>query len=75
MPVHLSRKPYQVLLYLIENRHPHGFPSLAAGAFWGGKDVYDQTLSKAVGAVRKAPGEPRDEAFFIETRWAVGIAI
>ena len=71
-PVPLSRKPYQVLLYLIENRHRMVPRAELLEQFWAGKDVYDQTLSKAVGAIRKALGEPREDGTFIETRWAAG---
>jgi eukaryotic-like serine/threonine-protein kinase len=71
-PVHLSRKPYDVLLYLIANRHRMVPRSELLERFWGGKDVYDQTLSKTVGAIRKALGETGEGALFIETRWAAG---
>ena len=39
--------------------------------FWDGKEVYDQSLSKAVGSIRKALGEPQGSEF-IETRWGLG---
>lgn len=70
--VHLSRKPYQVLLYLVENRDRLVSRNELLEQFWEGREVYDQTLSKAVGAVRKALGEPREQELFIETRWASG---
>lgn len=71
-PVHLSRKPYQLLLYLIANRHRMVSRGELLDQFWNGKDVYDQTLSKAVATIRKALGEPRDAEVFIETRWTAG---
>ncbi len=70
--VHLSRRPYQVLLYLVENRDRLVSRNELLEQFWEGREVYDQTLSKAVSAVRKALGEPREQELFIETRWAAG---
>jgi DNA-binding winged helix-turn-helix (wHTH) protein/tetratricopeptide (TPR) repeat protein len=67
----LQRKPYQVLLCLIENRHRMVYREELLQRFWGGKDVYDQSLSKAVGSIRRALGEPEGSEF-IETRWGLG---
>jgi TolB-like protein/DNA-binding winged helix-turn-helix (wHTH) protein len=67
----LQRKPYQVLLCLIENRHRMVYREELLERFWGGKEVYDQSLSKAVGSIRKALGEPEGSEF-IETRWGLG---
>lgn len=69
--VTLQRKPYQVLLWLIENRHRMVYREELLERFWDGKEVYDQSLSKAVGSIRKALGEPQGSQF-IETRWGLG---
>jgi TolB-like protein/DNA-binding winged helix-turn-helix (wHTH) protein/tetratricopeptide (TPR) repeat protein len=69
--VALQRKPYLVLLYLIENRHRMVDRKELLDRFWDGKEVYDQSLSKAVGAIRKAFGEPESTGW-IETRWGLG---
>jgi TolB-like protein/DNA-binding winged helix-turn-helix (wHTH) protein/tetratricopeptide (TPR) repeat protein len=69
--VTLQRKPYQVLLCLIENRHRMVYREELLERFWDGKEVYDQSLSKAVGSIRKALGEPEGSEF-IETRWGLG---
>lgn len=69
--VTLQRKPYQVLLYLIENRHRMVSREELLERFWDGKDVYDQSLSKAIGSIRKALGEP-ESSDYIETRWGLG---
>jgi TolB-like protein/DNA-binding winged helix-turn-helix (wHTH) protein/tetratricopeptide (TPR) repeat protein len=69
--VTLQRKPYQVLLCLIENRHRMVYREELLQRFWDGKEVYDQSLSKAVGSIRKALGEPEGSEF-IETRWGLG---
>jgi TolB-like protein/DNA-binding winged helix-turn-helix (wHTH) protein/Tfp pilus assembly protein PilF len=69
--VALQRKPYQVLLCLLENRHRMVSREELLERFWDGKEVYDQSLSKAVGSIRKALGEPQGSEF-IETRWGLG---
>lgn len=71
-PVHLSHKPFQVLLYFIENRDRIVSRQELLDKFWEGRDVYDITLTKCVGAIRKALGENTETPRFIETRWAEG---
>jgi len=70
--VALQRKQFLVLLYLIENRHRLILRKELLDQFWDGKDVYDQSLSKTVGSIRKAFGETGDSCIFIETRWGIG---
>jgi len=70
--VALQRKPYLVLQYLIENRHRMILRKELLDKFWDGKEVYDQSLSKAIGSIRKAFGEIRNGSMFIETRWGLG---
>jgi TolB-like protein/DNA-binding winged helix-turn-helix (wHTH) protein/tetratricopeptide (TPR) repeat protein len=69
--VTLQHKPYLVLLWLIENRHRMVYREELLDRFWDGKYVYDQSLSKAIGSIRKALGEPAGSEF-IETRWGLG---
>lgn len=69
--VHLSHKPFQVLLYFVENRERVVTRQELLDQFWDGRDVYDITLTKCVGAIRKALGEGETPRF-IETRWAEG---
>ena len=71
-PVHLPKRPFQVLLFLVENRERFVSRAELLDRFWDGKDVYDDALRKCVGAIRKALEEPPDRARFIETRWGVG---
>lgn len=71
-PVHLAHKPFQVLLYFIENRDRMVSRQELLDQFWEGRDVYDITLTKCVGAIRKALGENTETPRFIETRWAEG---
>lgn len=70
LTVVLQRKPYLVFLYLIENRHRMVGRKELLDRFWEGKEVYDQSLSKAVGTIRRALGEFGPE--LIETRWGLG---
>lgn len=70
--VMLQRKPYLVLQYLIENRDRMILRKELLDRFWDGQEVYDESLSKAVGSIRKAFGETRDGSVFIETRWGIG---
>ena len=70
--VALQRKPYLVLQYLIENRHRMILRKELLDRFWDGQEVYDQSLSKAVGSIRKAFGETRTGSMYIETRWGLG---
>ncbi|MGI9105548.1 MAG: tetratricopeptide repeat protein [Pyrinomonadaceae bacterium] len=70
--IHLSKKPFQVLLYLIEHRERFVSTSELLEQFWNGKEVYDDTVRKCVAAVRKALDDRTGEPRFIETRWGWG---
>jgi TolB-like protein/DNA-binding winged helix-turn-helix (wHTH) protein/cytochrome c-type biogenesis protein CcmH/NrfG len=70
--VRLANRPFQVLLYLIENHDRLVRRDELLEKFWDGRDVYDEALTKAVGAIRKALNEPHESPRFIETRWAEG---
>jgi TolB-like protein/DNA-binding winged helix-turn-helix (wHTH) protein/Tfp pilus assembly protein PilF len=70
--VALQRKPYLVLLHLIENRHRMITREELLQRFWDGQEVYDQSVSKAIGSIRKAFGESKESSRFIETRWGGG---
>ena len=70
--VHLSHLPFRVLLHFVENRERIVTRQELLDKFWDGRDVYDITLTKCVGAIRKALGEDSEKPRFIETRWAEG---
>jgi len=72
MPVRLARRPFQVLLYLVEHRGRIVSRNELLEKFWEGRDVYEVALSKCIGAIRKALGDKLHEPRFIETRWAEG---
>ncbi len=71
-PVHLPHRPFQVLLYLIEHRDRLVGRDELLERFWEGHDVYDVTLTKCVGKIRKALSDQLDSPRFIETRYAEG---
>ena len=70
--VHLTNRPFQVLLYLIEERERVVTRDELLERFWGGKDVYDDTLGKCIGAIRKALNDRSENPRYIETRYAEG---
>src|SRR5436190_531967 len=70
--IHLPNKPFQVLLYLIENRDRVVTRRELLDTFWDGKDVYDDTLRKSVGTIRKALNDASESPRFIETRHREG---
>ncbi|MEK6279917.1 MAG: tetratricopeptide repeat protein [Acidobacteriota bacterium] len=71
-PVHLTRKPFQVLLYLVEHHDRLVTRRELLDQFWEGHDVYDETLTKCVGAIRKALDDQTENPRFIETHWSEG---
>jgi TolB-like protein/DNA-binding winged helix-turn-helix (wHTH) protein/Tfp pilus assembly protein PilF len=71
-PVHLTRKPFQVLLYLVEHHDRMVTRRELLDQFWEGHDVYDETLTKCVGAIRKALDDQTESPRFIETHWSEG---
>jgi TolB-like protein/DNA-binding winged helix-turn-helix (wHTH) protein/Tfp pilus assembly protein PilF len=72
VPVHLTRKPFQVLLYLVEHRDRLVTRAELLERFWEGHEVYDETLTKSVGAIRKALDDQSEKPRFIETKWSEG---
>lgn len=71
-PIHLPKRPFQVLLYLIEHRDRYVSRAELLDTFWDGREVYDDALRKCVGAIRKALEDQSDKGHFVETRWGVG---
>src|SRR5687768_1971576 len=70
--IHLTKKPFGVLLYLIENRGRMVTRRELLEKFWDGHDVYEETLTKCVGTIRKALNDNPEKPVFIETLWAEG---
>src|SRR5438552_18647612 len=70
--IHLPKKPFQVLTYLVEHRDRFVRRAQLLDQFWDGQDVYDDALRKCVDANRKTLDDQPDDARFIETRGGVG---
>jgi len=70
--LHLARKPFLVLLYLIEHRDRLVPRDELLERYWEGHDVYDDALRKCVSSIRKVLGDGAEGSRFIETRWAEG---
>lgn len=70
--VHLANRPFQVLVFLIENRQRVVSRDELLDKFWEGHDVYDDALRKAVGTIRKALNDLKKPPQFIETRYGSG---
>ncbi len=70
--IHLTKKPFGVLLYLIENRERMVSRQELLENFWDGHEVYEETLTKCIGAIRKALDDNKEQARFIQTHWAEG---
>jgi TolB-like protein/DNA-binding winged helix-turn-helix (wHTH) protein len=68
----LPKRPFAVLLYLIEHRDQVVSRADLLDLFWEGKDVYDDSLRKCLGRVRKALEDSSTQPRFIETRYAGG---
>src|SRR5881394_3277475 len=71
-PIKLPKKPFEVLLYLVENHERFVSRAELLDKFWAGKDVYDDALRKSIGAVRSALKDHSDQPVFVETRWGIG---
>ncbi|PZR72419.1 MAG: hypothetical protein DLM73_13335 [Chthoniobacterales bacterium] len=70
--VHLAKRPFDVLLFLIENRARVVSREELLNRFWGGHEVYDDALRKCVGAIRTALDDVGKAPRFIETRRGSG---
>lgn len=70
--IHLTKKPFGVLLYLIENRERMVSRQELLEKFWDGHEVYEETLTKCIGAIRKTLGDNKEQPQFIQTHWAEG---
>ncbi|MCC6744705.1 MAG: winged helix-turn-helix domain-containing protein, partial [Acidobacteria bacterium] len=62
--VALTRRPFQVLVFLVEHADRVVTREELFEEFWDGHDVYDEALSKSIGAIRKAFGDSADSPRF-----------
>jgi TolB-like protein/DNA-binding winged helix-turn-helix (wHTH) protein len=70
--IHLAKRPFEVLLYLIENRGRVVGRDELLEKFWDGHDVYADALRKCVGAIRKSLRDTAKPPRLIETRYGGG---
>nr|MDQ6940678.1 winged helix-turn-helix domain-containing protein [Verrucomicrobiota bacterium] len=70
--VHLAKRPFDVLLFLIENRERVVSREELLDRFWQGHEVYDDALRKCVRAIRTALDDVGKSPRFIETRRGSG---
>jgi TolB-like protein/DNA-binding winged helix-turn-helix (wHTH) protein/Flp pilus assembly protein TadD len=70
--VHLPELPFQVLLYLIENRERYVSRQELLDRFWAGSDGYEETLTKCISTIRTQLDDRSVAPRFIETRKKVG---
>lgn len=70
--IHLPKRPFNVLSYLVENRQRIVSRDELLEKFWDGHDVYDDALRKTIGALRKALNDLEKPPRFIETRYGSG---
>jgi TolB-like protein/DNA-binding winged helix-turn-helix (wHTH) protein/Flp pilus assembly protein TadD len=71
-PIHLAKRPFDVLLFLIENRERVVSREELLNRFWDGHEVYDDALRKCVGVIRTALNDLGKAPRFIETRRGSG---
>lgn len=70
--IHLAKRPFDVLLFLIENHERVVSRDELLDKFWDGHDVYDDALRKCVSAIRHSLNDKGKPPRFIETRYGTG---
>lgn len=70
--IHIAKRPFQVLLFLIEHRDRLVGREELLEKFWNGHEVYDDALRKCVGAIRKALDDTGKTPRYIELRRGSG---
>jgi len=70
--IHLPELPFQVLLYLVENRARYVSRQELIEKFWAGSEGYEETLTKCISTIRTQLDDRSGAPRFIETRKKVG---
>ena len=65
--VHIERRAFELLLYLLENRHRAVSKDELIAAIWEGRFISEAALSSAVRATRKALGDDGKTRRYIKT--------
>ena len=71
-PAPVSRKRFEVLLYLVKERHRVVTRHELVEHFWEGHEVYEENLTKCISELRRALGDQQKPHRCIETIPAVG---
>jgi Tol biopolymer transport system component/DNA-binding winged helix-turn-helix (wHTH) protein len=69
---HLPELPFQVLLYLVENRERYVSRQELLERFWNGSESYEETLTRCISTIRTELNDPPASPTYIETRKKVG---
>jgi TolB-like protein/DNA-binding winged helix-turn-helix (wHTH) protein/Tfp pilus assembly protein PilF len=70
--VSLPALPFQVLLFLVENRDRYLTRQELLDRFWEGADSYEETLTRCISTIRTELRDPPTNPTYIETRKKVG---
>src|SRR5215468_3895409 len=70
--LHLPELPFEVLVYLVENRERYVSRQELLEKFWQGSDGYEETLTKCISTIRTQLNDPANAPRYIETRKKVG---
>src|SRR4030081_1812978 len=70
--IHLAKRPFDLLLFLIENRERVVSREELLDRFWDGHEVYDDALRKCIGVICTALTDVGKSPRFIETRRGSG---
>jgi TolB-like protein/DNA-binding winged helix-turn-helix (wHTH) protein/Flp pilus assembly protein TadD len=71
-PAPVCRKPFGVLLYLVEERHRVVTRQELVERFWNGQEVYEENLTKCISELRKALDDQQKPHRCIDTIPGVG---
>ena len=72
VPVPISRKRFDVLLYLVEQRHRAVTRQELIERFWDGHEVYEENVTKCISELRKALDDQQKPYRLIETLPTLG---
>jgi len=70
--VHLPELPFQVLLYLVDNRERYVSRQELLDKFWQGSESYEETLTRCISTIRTQLNDQANATRYIETRKKVG---
>lgn len=70
--VHLAKKPFAVLSYLIQHRGELVTRDQLLAKFWPGNGVYDEAVYRCISSIRHALADTDEHPQYLETRWREG---